>query len=460
MATSKKITTTLFFLIVLIAAQAQNKSFDWGVGIHGSIYSYSAMIEHKISSPYQYNRGLQVSVSRYINNNFDVDLNVGRTTTNYYTGRYNGELIYQPTKLYDGAISLKYKLDNGYIIKHENYNVSPFLKAGIGTNYVGYMGKLDVSVPAGFGINIGMGKYASFVYETSIRHNVLAGNTYATHSVGLEASLGKASKSRLTATKAREYERKLARIEKQKEEREKTKLANAIKREEREALRQVTASLNEETEEELPMPVLAAEEEAVVEVPAIEESFAKESVDTKLNDKAEDELFSAAPKPIFEEKKEIANSILPTLDTLAKEEIVPSKPIIEEKPVKANEDYCLASATTLTQLGKDVSFDVNSYKIRSRMHSALSQIVATMNECEATQFAVIAHTDSDGDADSNNRLAKKRAEAVKEYLVAQGIDAARLTTLAYGEYMADGETTSADKAANRRISFKVNRTSF
>ena len=47
----------------------------------------------------------------------------------------------------------------------------------------------------------------------------------------------------------------------------------------------------------------------------------------------------------------------------------------------------------------------------------------------------------------------------RKFLISKGIDASRLTTLAYGEYMAEGETTT-DKASNRRISFKVNRTSF
>ena len=453
MSTSKKIYFTLFFLFTVIASQAQNKNFDWGVGIHGSLYSYSAMVESKISSPYQYNRGLQLSVSRYLNNNFDAELNAGRTTTRYYTGTYNGENTYESTKLYDGAISLKYKLDNGYIIKHENYVVSPFVKVGLGTNYVEYMDKMDISVPAGFGLTAGMGKYLSFVYESSFRYNLMAGNTYATHSIGLKASLGRASKTRITATRIRERERKLVRIEKQRAVTEKAKLARALKREEKASkAKVVVTSFADEVE---------IVEEALPE-PIIDETIEEKPVDTKSTIVETEETFSA-PMSVVEEKKTVKETIevKPTATKIVVEEKpIPAKPVIEEKPVKVNDDYCLSSAAVLTGFGKDVSFDVNSYKIRSRMHSSLAEIVATMKRCEGTNFTVIAHTDSDGDAESNKRLAKKRAESVKEYLISKGVDASRLTTLAYGEYMAEGETTSTDKASNRRISFKVNRTSF
>lgn len=458
MSTSKKTTITLFFLAFVVLAQAQNKNFDWGIGIHGSLYSYAAVLESKITSPYQYNRGLQLSVSRYLNNNFDVELNAGRTTTRYYTGMFNGETTYASTKLYDGAISVKYKLDNGYIIKHENYVVSPFLKAGIGTNYVDYRGGMDVSVPAGFGMTVGMGKYVSFVYESSFRYNLMANNTYATHSVGLKASIGKASKTRITATNIREHERKLARIEKKRAENEKAKLARVLKREEqKEEREEVITSLADDVIEEETLPE-----------PIIEEPVEEVSVETKsiiVEEEKEEEKFSA-PVPIIEKEKKLEEKVevKPTLPTSSKvateEKPIPAKPVVEEKPIKVADDYCLSSAAVLTGFGKEVSFDVNSYIIRSRMHRALADIVATMERCEGTNFTVIAHTDSDGDAAYNNRLAKKRAEAVKDYLISKGIDASRLTTLAYGEYMAEGEVTSTDKAANRRISFKVNRTSF
>jgi hypothetical protein len=123
-----KILLSILFVSLAVASQAQNKFYDWGFGAYGGLYSYSSIVESKISSPYQYNRGTQISVSKYINNNFDVELLSGITTTRYYMGMQDFEHNYESTRLYNGSLNLKYKLDNGYIIKQENYKFSPYLK--------------------------------------------------------------------------------------------------------------------------------------------------------------------------------------------------------------------------------------------------------------------------------------------------------------------------------------------
>lgn len=67
------------------------------------------------------------------------------------------------------------------------------------------------------------------------------------------------------------------------------------------------------------------------------------------------------------------------------------------------------------------------------------------------------HTDTDGPGKVNLELSQDRADAVAAYLVEQGIDAARLTATGYGERQlkVDPEETDEDKAANRRIEFRV-----
>jgi OOP family OmpA-OmpF porin len=59
-------------------------------------------------------------------------------------------------------------------------------------------------------------------------------------------------------------------------------------------------------------------------------------------------------------------------------------------------------------------------------------------------------------------LGERRANAVKEYLVKEGIDASRLSTISYGETrLAKPETptpknkNSAEAIANRRVHFEV-----
>ena len=69
---------------------------------------------------------------------------------------------------------------------------------------------------------------------------------------------------------------------------------------------------------------------------------------------------------------------------------------------------------------------------------------------------VIGHTDSDGSAERNLKLSKERAEAVKTYLLKNGIKEARIITSGMGELKAlsDNETEKG-KALNRRVEFRL-----
>lgn len=70
---------------------------------------------------------------------------------------------------------------------------------------------------------------------------------------------------------------------------------------------------------------------------------------------------------------------------------------------------------------------------------------------------VIGHTDNVGSAEVNLNLGLKRAENVKEYMVAQGIEASKISVKSEGEMrpIADNETEDGRKL-NRRIEIKVN----
>ena len=62
------------------------------------------------------------------------------------------------------------------------------------------------------------------------------------------------------------------------------------------------------------------------------------------------------------------------------------------------------------------------------------------------------HTDNTGDDASNKTLSQSRAEAVRDYLVEQGIDASRLEAVGLGEEqpVADNNTEEG-RAQNRRV---------
>lgn len=67
---------------------------------------------------------------------------------------------------------------------------------------------------------------------------------------------------------------------------------------------------------------------------------------------------------------------------------------------------------------------------------------------------VQGHTDSTGDAARNQRLSEQRAQAVRGYLIAHGVEQARLTAMGYGSAQPVApDDTPPGRQLNRRIAF-------
>ena len=72
------------------------------------------------------------------------------------------------------------------------------------------------------------------------------------------------------------------------------------------------------------------------------------------------------------------------------------------------------------------------------------------------KLEITGHTDNAGDDDSNLILSKKRAEAVKTYLVGKGIDTSRFVILYFGESKPIADNSTAEgRAKNRRVEMKI-----
>lgn len=102
-----------------------------------------------------------------------------------------------------------------------------------------------------------------------------------------------------------------------------------------------------------------------------------------------------------------------------------------------------------------ILFDVNSANIKPESYGSIKDIAGVLQDNSAVHVKIIGHTDNDGDAAMNLALSKKRAEAVKSYLVtAFSIDALRLETDGKGaSEPAASNNTSEGKAQNRRVEF-------
>jgi outer membrane protein OmpA-like peptidoglycan-associated protein len=104
-----------------------------------------------------------------------------------------------------------------------------------------------------------------------------------------------------------------------------------------------------------------------------------------------------------------------------------------------------------------VFFETASDKLQAKSFGLLNQVAAVMkNHADIGKIRVEGHTDDTGNDASNLRLSQQRAESVKAYLVAQGVDPARLDAVGFGKTkpVASNQTVRG-REHNRRVAFTI-----
>ncbi len=105
---------------------------------------------------------------------------------------------------------------------------------------------------------------------------------------------------------------------------------------------------------------------------------------------------------------------------------------------------------------KGIRFLRGSAKIRSSSNSILNAAAAVFLEFGDLRFEVQGHTDSTGTPERNAELSQQRADSVRDYLVAKGISAGRITSKGYGQGVPIADNgTAAGRESNRRVEFKL-----
>ena len=84
-------------------------------------------------------------------------------------------------------------------------------------------------------------------------------------------------------------------------------------------------------------------------------------------------------------------------------------------------------------VGDRVYFDYDKYAVRSDAGPLLDAQSSWLKRYPAVQVRIEGNCDERGTQEYNLALGARRANAVREYLVAHGVDASRITTVSYGK---------------------------
>jgi peptidoglycan-associated lipoprotein len=101
-----------------------------------------------------------------------------------------------------------------------------------------------------------------------------------------------------------------------------------------------------------------------------------------------------------------------------------------EAAQKAAQDKVVDAAS----LGlKTVYFDFNKYIIRADQVASASATAVSLKANPSVKIQIQGNTDDRGSAEYNLALGNKRADALKKYLVAQGVSADNISTVSFGK---------------------------
>ena len=139
----------------------------------------------------------------------------------------------------------------------------------------------------------------------------------------------------------------------------------------------------------------------------------------------------------------------------AREPVAEPQPVAAAAPVPAPVTPIAVSAAVSLSAG--ALFDVNSANLKQEGKAELDALARQVGDMEEVRsINIVGHTDSSGSEAYNQALSKRRAIAVKDYLVGRGISPQVLSTEGMGESSpVASNATREGRARNRRVELTI-----
>ncbi|HAO58359.1 MAG TPA: peptidoglycan-associated lipoprotein Pal, partial [Alphaproteobacteria bacterium] len=116
-----------------------------------------------------------------------------------------------------------------------------------------------------------------------------------------------------------------------------------------------------------------------------------------------------------------------------------------------------SAADTLATIGNTVYFSYDSAALDGNSKGTLFRQAAFLNANPALTVTIEGHCDERGTREYNLALGERRAAAARDYLLAQGVDPARIKVISYGkERPAMAGSNEESWAKNRRAATVLN----
>jgi len=110
------------------------------------------------------------------------------------------------------------------------------------------------------------------------------------------------------------------------------------------------------------------------------------------------------------------------------------------------------------ELGSVIYFDYDSSEVRAADQDLVARHAMNLGNDGMARVRLEGHADERGSREYNIGLGERRAQAVRQLLLIQGVSASQIATVSFGEERpAAFGSSEADYSQNRRVEFKYTR---